>query len=74
MLELDIHIQKIYFVYHPSMYSVIHRYIKGNKSFDDGVLVDHFEVVRFIKESDGVGASIVMRHHLNRALEYLKNK
>ena len=49
-------------------------YIKGNKSFDDGVLVDHFEVVRFIKESDGVGASIVMRHHLNRALEYLKNK
>lgn len=45
--------------------------------FDREIMEMHFEIVRFIEEEDAVGASLVMRHHLNSHYIYLgcgKNK
>lgn len=44
----------------------------SKREFDNGITKMHFEIVRFIEEGDGMGAAIVMRHHLNAPLKYLK--
>ena len=44
----------------------------SKRDFDNGITKMHFEIVRFIEEGDGMGAAIVMRHHLNAPLKYLK--